>query len=43
MSPGKILKGWNVPGALAKAIMSGGGVPTYTYVKIRLYSPGGVK
>jgi len=27
MSPGKILKGWNVPGALAKAIMSGGGGP----------------
>ena len=33
--PAFFLKGWNIPGTPAKAIMSGrAGVPKYTYVKI---------
>ena len=40
--PAFFLKGWNIPGAPVKAIMSGGeGVPKYTYVKIGLVRGGG--
>ena len=36
------LKGWNIPGAPVKAIMSGRGeVPKYTYVKVGQVRRGG--
>jgi hypothetical protein len=42
--PACFLKGWNIPGAPVKAIMSGGeGVPKYTYAKIGLVRGGRVR
>ena len=39
--PAFFLKGWNIPGAPVKAIMSGRGVPKYNYICKNWTSPEG--